>query len=100
MSDRTTTFRVRVRPGAKHNRVGGLWGEGSDAAVNVWVTKRAVDGAANKAVLDVVASALGVRKHQVTIVAGQTSRTKTLRITEPPLDLLARLDVLRHPPSA
>jgi uncharacterized protein len=85
---------VRVRPGASRTRVGGHYGEGSDARLVVAVSARAVDGAATAAVLDAVAAELGLRPRQVTLVHGRTSRDKTIQITDPPRDLAARLEAL------
>lgn len=67
---------VRVRPGASRTRVGGRWGE--DDVVVVAVGARAVDGAATAAVRAAVADAFGVRVRDVTVVAGERSRTKVL----------------------
>ncbi len=95
MAERSVTFQVRVRPGAKGDHVGGTRGEGADGPLNVWVSKPAVDGAANKATLQIIAAALKVRKRQLTITAGHKSRTKTFRIDEPPPDIHTRLNAWR-----
>ena len=46
----------------------------------VRVRERAVDGAATRAVVAAVADAFGVTKGAVSLVAGQTSRTKVFDI--------------------
>jgi uncharacterized protein len=46
----------------------------------VSVGARAVDGAATAAVLAVVGEAFGVRPRDVTLVAGERSRTKVLEV--------------------
>jgi uncharacterized protein len=46
----------------------------------VRVQAPAVDGKANDAVIAAMADVLGVSKSDVRVVAGQTSRTKTLEI--------------------
>ena len=69
---------VRVRPAASRTRVGGRWGEQEVLGVSVGV--RAVDGAATAAVLAVVGEAFGVRPRDVTLVAGERSRTKVLEV--------------------
>ena len=89
---------VRVRPGASRTKVGGRYGEGSDATLVVAVAARAVDGAATEAVLAAVAEAIGVRPWQVTLVRGRTSRDKTLEIADPPADLDVRVAALLGPP--
>jgi uncharacterized protein len=82
---------VRVRPGASRTAVGGRYG--TDALV-VAVPARAVDGAANRAVMQAVADAFAVRRGAVEIVAGATSRSKTLEIVGDREALAARLAVL------
>lgn len=71
---------VRVRPGASRTRVGGSYGAGVDAALAVAVVARAVDGAATAAVIEAVADAFGVRRRDVALVTGATSRTKVLEV--------------------
>ncbi|MFN8221320.1 MAG: DUF167 domain-containing protein [Fimbriimonadales bacterium] len=65
---------VRVTPKSSRNRI--EWGE----TVKVWVTAPPVDGAANDAVRELLAKALGVPKSQLDLIRGQTSREKTFRI--------------------
>lgn len=51
-----------------------------------------VDGAANAALILLLAGALGVPKSAVAISAGETSRIKTVDIAGEPADLAARLE--------
>ncbi len=67
---------IRVRPGASRTRVGGSQG----GALVVRVTARAVDGRATEAALMAVAEALGVRRSEVRLVTGATSRTKIVDV--------------------
>lgn len=76
---------IRVRPGASRTRVGGVH---ADRLVVV-VSARAVDGAATEAALAAVADAFGVRRRQVTLVSGVTSRDKMVDVEIPP-EALAR----------
>jgi uncharacterized protein YggU (UPF0235/DUF167 family) len=48
----------------------------------VRVTARAVEGAATEAVLVAVADAFGVRRRDVSLVSGATSRTKVVEVPE------------------
>jgi uncharacterized protein YggU (UPF0235/DUF167 family) len=67
---------VRVRPGSVHPGVGGR----HDGALVVRVRERAVDGQATAAALVAVAAAFGVRRHAVTLVTGESSRTKIVDV--------------------
>ncbi|MEQ8718708.1 MAG: DUF167 domain-containing protein [Acidimicrobiales bacterium] len=82
-------IRVRVKPGARHEGVGGRWGE-EDVLV-VAVRAPATEGKANAAVVAAVAEALGVRARTVRIVAGAGGRNKVLEIIEPPVHVRAAI---------
>ncbi|MBO0846530.1 MAG: DUF167 domain-containing protein [Nocardioides sp.] len=69
---------IRVRPGAGRTAVGGSY----DGALVVRVAARAVDGRATEAALRAVADALGVRRRELTLVTGATSRTKVVEIPD------------------
>lgn len=65
---------VRVQPRSSRNRLT------YDGALKAWVTAAPTDGQANAAVTELVAKALGIAKTRVTIIRGETSRTKRLHI--------------------
>jgi len=67
---------IRVRPGARRTVVGGA----HDGALVVRVAERAVDGRATEAALAAVAEAFGLRRRQVSLVSGVTSRTKVVDV--------------------
>jgi hypothetical protein len=67
---------IRVRPGSARPGVGGE----QDGALVVRVSARAVDGKATAAALSAVAAAFGVRRREVTLVTGATSRTKIIDV--------------------
>ncbi len=67
---------VRVQPRSSRSRVE----PPRDGAVVVRVTAPPVDGEANRACLETVAKWLGIRKSQVSLAAGQTSRHKTVHV--------------------
>ena len=52
-----------------------------DGSVKVYVTAPPEDGRANEAVVETIAEWLGVKRRQVTIVSGATSRNKLVRLT-------------------
>ena len=69
---------VRVRPGASRTEVGGRYGD--SGILVVAVSARAVDGAATEATRRALAEALGVRRSEVSLVSGATSREKVFDI--------------------
>jgi uncharacterized protein (TIGR00251 family) len=70
-------FALKVVPGASRDRIVGVLGD----ALKVAVSKPPADGAANKAVVTLLAKALGVRMHNVSVVRGHGSPRKEVRIT-------------------
>lgn len=69
-------FSVRVQPRSSKPGVDGLHG----SALKVRVGAAPVDGAANEAVVDVLAAALGVSRRNVAIISGATSRNKVVEV--------------------
>ncbi len=63
---------VRAQPGAKKN---GITGE-HDGALKVSVTQAPEKGKANKAIVEVLARQLGLKKSQVSLLSGQTTQQK------------------------
>jgi len=82
---------LRVRPGASRTAVGGRY---ESTALVVAVQARAVEGQATKAVVDAVAAAFGVRRADVTLVRGATSRNKLVDIEGDETRLRSRLEEL------
>ncbi|MEX1109390.1 MAG: DUF167 family protein, partial [Dongiaceae bacterium] len=60
--------------------------------LKVAVTAAASEGAANKAVIGLLAKSWRMPKSAFAIVAGATDRRKTVHIAGDPTDLMARLD--------
>ncbi|HEX6936891.1 MAG TPA: DUF167 domain-containing protein [Actinomycetes bacterium] len=78
---------IRVRPGAGRTAVGGSHG----GALVVRVAARAVEGQATEAALAAVAEAFGVRRREVTLMTGATSRTKVVDVAGGDAERLRRL---------
>jgi uncharacterized protein (TIGR00251 family) len=70
-------IKLRVIPRAPRTEFGGF--RGDDLVVRLQAPP--VEGAANKALVRFLAQALGLRPADVTIVAGQKSREKTVELT-------------------
>jgi uncharacterized protein YggU (UPF0235/DUF167 family) len=81
---------VRVRPGAARTAVGGAHG----GALVVKVAVRAVEGRATEAALRAVAEALGVRRRDVGLVSGATSRDKVIEVDGDVAQLTEQIDRL------
>jgi len=65
---------VRVSPGAARTRVLGE----HNGALKIAVSAPPEKGKANKAVIELLSRALGVRKSDVSVVSGETSRDKRI----------------------
>ena len=70
------TISVRVIPRASKAGIAGMRGD----AILVRLTAPPVDGAANAELIDLLADALGVPKRTVSIVSGERSRQKRVRV--------------------
>lgn len=71
-----TRIELRVMPRASRTRIEGP----RDGRLVVRVTAPPVDSAANEAVIELLASWLDVSKRSVRVVAGLTSKNKTVEI--------------------
>ncbi len=71
------TFDILVQPRASRAKIGPV----HDDRLKVAVTSPPVDGEANAAVIELLAKTLGVARSAVEVVAGASSRRKTVRIT-------------------
>jgi uncharacterized protein len=69
-------FPVRVVPRASRREIAGV----QDGALKLRITAAPVEGKANEECIRLLAESLGVKKAQVTIIAGHTSRTKTVAV--------------------
>ena len=71
-----TILPVRAQPGAKRNEIRGE----QDGMLKVCVTQSPEKGKANKAVIELMAKSLGLRKSQIELLSGETSHQKRLLI--------------------
>lgn len=79
---------VRVQPGASKDEIAG-WEDGS---LKVRLRARAVEGKANRSLLEFLAATLGLRPYQVGLSKGDRSREKLIEVDLPSMeDVEARL---------
>ena len=71
-----TILPVRAQPGAKRNEIRGE----QDGMLKVCVTQSPEKGKANKAVIELMAKSLGLRKSQIELISGETSHQKRFLI--------------------
>ncbi len=65
---------VHIQPGASKSEIAGLHGD----AIKIRIRARPVEGAANEALTEFIATSLGVPRKTVKIVRGEKSREKTI----------------------
>ncbi len=74
--DEGVTLRLHIQPGAKKTEVAGLHGE----ALKIRLAAPPVDGKANACLIAFLADRLGVAKAAISLLSGDTSRAKRVRI--------------------
>ena len=74
--DGAVSFAVRVAPRAAREAIAGV----HDGALKVSLTAPPVEGAANDALLRLLAKTLGVPRRAVTLLHGEQARSKTVRV--------------------
>jgi len=82
-----TIVPVRVSAGARRNQI--RWE--SDGLLRAWLTQSPEKGKANRALLDLLAKSLQLRKSQLELLTGHTSPQKRLLIRLKQEDLASRL---------
>jgi len=68
---------VRVQPGAARNEVAG-WE--ADGTLRVRLTAPPVEGRANRALVEFLAEALGLRRAAISLIRGASSRHKLVEV--------------------
>lgn len=74
--DKGVTLRLHIQPGAKKTEAAGLHGE----ALKIRLAAPPVDGKANACLVAFLADRLGVAKSAVSLVGGESSRAKRVRV--------------------
>ena len=68
---------IRVVPGSSRSAV-----KQENGVLKVYLTKPAHDGEANVQLIRILAEHLGIKKYQVSIIRGHTSRNKVVQIDD------------------
>ncbi len=76
---------VKAHPGARKNALCGV----HDGQLKVSVTAAPEKGKANKAILDLLAETLGLKRAQLELLSGETSARKVFLVRECSLEALA-----------
>ena len=86
-----TILPVRARPGARRNAIDGP----QDGMLKVSVTQAPEKGKANKALIELLAKGLSLRKSQIELVSGGTSAHKRFLVRGiKPDELLRRIEAV------
>jgi uncharacterized protein (TIGR00251 family) len=80
-------FNVRVQPRASRSEIVGVQGE----TLKVRLTAPPVEGAANAALVELLADALGIPRTSVRIVSGASARGKIVEVDGVSVDNIRRL---------
>ena len=75
-SNGMVTFAIKVVPRAPKNQIAGIEGD----AVRIRLNAPPVEGKANDALIAFLAETFGVRRAQIEIIVGETSRRKIVRV--------------------
>jgi hypothetical protein len=69
---------IRAQPGARRNEIRGQ----QDGLLKVCVTQSPEKGKANKAIIELLAKSLRLKKSQIELIAGETSHQKRFLIRD------------------
>lgn len=81
------TIDILVQPRASRAKIGPM----HDGRIKIAVTAPPVDGEANAAVIELLAKRLGIARGNIEVVAGASSRRKTIKIENVTAQQIAEL---------
>lgn len=91
-------IRLYVQPGASRSAITGLRieeiGSRKVERLKVAVRARAVEGAANEALIDFLAKLLDCSRSQISLIAGETNRSKTVLLKSSQSGILEKIKAL------
>ena len=80
MTTNVSRISVRLQPRSSRDEILGWQKKDAEGALRVCVKAPPVDGAANKALVQLLAKALSIRKSNITLVSGATVRNKIIEV--------------------
>ncbi len=87
----TIIIKVKVEPRSSRSGISGLYGE----SLKVKLRSPPVEGKANNEIISVLAKKLGIKKSQIEIISGRSSKNKIIRLTGVEENTLECLQVTR-----
>jgi len=78
-------LKLHIQPGSSRDEMAGWDGD----TLRVRLRARAVEGKANRALLEFLADSLGLRPRQVELIKGERSREKLVEVELPSLEEVA-----------
>ena len=81
--DDVLIINVKVQPRSSKNGFAEVMGDGTDECIKLKLTAEPVDGKANSQLQAVIAKLFNVPKSAVSIISGDKSRNKRVRIEHP-----------------
>ena len=94
LQDDGITLRIRANPRSARNAIKGIMDLPDGPALIIAITAPPAEGAANAAIIQTLAKALGVAKSAVQILSGDTARIKRVGVTGDTAALAERLAIL------
>ena len=80
--DREVVFQVKIHPSASKNEIKEIL---EDKTVKINIAAPPEKGKANRELVKFLAQQLGVEKNNVTLISGETSPQKRIRVISPPV---------------
>ncbi len=74
-ADKSIKFKIKAIPGSKVNSI-----EFLDEFIKIKIKQRALEGKANKAIIEYLSEILNIPKSKISILSGLTSGLKTIEI--------------------
>jgi len=83
-------FKIKVQPGAAKNEIVGVQGD----ALKIKINAPAVKGKANRALIDFLAKEFGMKKSEIEIMSGHTSKVKKIKVVRQGTGIQKTIDML------